>query len=132
MACDRPMRLDRTEPNRPVRTRLRNHQKPDSPKTEKFQKHSKSCAHVCPKRAHVVRKTGKFQKHPKCAHVCPTRVHAHTSMPFIQRNLAQVTLNILCSTQYIMNKFWLSIYTVGSNLILSMWDISQFCFFHIT
>ena len=36
----------------------------------------------------------------------------------------------MCVRAYVRNVCtWLSIYTMGSNVILSMWDISQFCFF---
>ena len=58
--------------------------------------------------------------------------HSAMHTPEYTHNLAQVTLNILCSTHSNTNNvFCFCLYTSGLNAGLTMWDISQFLFFFL-
>ena len=83
------------------------------------------CRSMCPDRP----ATDPFHIHSKII-LSNSFVYADTSMH--PDSSAQITLTVLCSKHtYIKNGSWVKLYVVGSDVVLSMWDILQLCFPHL-
>ena len=131
-----------SQASRPNRGRVRAHTRPDqsrAPRTTKESTHPCRVPRTAEPRArlsHASRTAGLCIR-PTCAFDrsyarIHSAVHTLDHSAEYTHSLAQVTLNLLCSTHSDMNNvlcFWL--YTSGVTFGLTMLDISQFLFFLI-